>query len=73
MVTGMALANHLVCMSGKAWQTIRKYFPSPSLPVRPGSVTWDGKYITVEGLGINTGVAVYRLVVWGLPRELFRQ
>ena len=38
---------------------------SPSLPVRPGQVQWDGKYITVEGLGINTGVAMYRLAVSG--------
>jgi len=38
---------------------------SPSLVVRPGQVQWDGNYITIEGIGINRGVALYRLSVSG--------
>lgn len=38
---------------------------SPSLVVRPGQVQWDGKYITIEGIGISRGVALYRLSVSG--------
>jgi hypothetical protein len=45
---------------------------SPSLPVRPGQVQWDGKFITVEGIGINTGVAVYRLAVSGSAAKVVK-
>ena len=38
---------------------------NPSLQIRPGMVQWDGHYITVEGIGINNGVALYRLSVSG--------
>jgi PKD repeat protein len=38
---------------------------SPSLVVRPGQVQWDGNYITIEGIGIKRGVALYRLSVSG--------
>jgi hypothetical protein len=33
---------------------------NPSLTVRPGQVQWDGKYITVEGLGTTTFKGITR-------------
>lgn len=43
---------------------------SPTFPARPGQVQWDGNYLTVEGIGINKGVAIYRLSTSGSSAKI---